>query len=161
MHPIEGRATELTGTLDVEVADGVVTGLHSGRLEVPVRSLRSGNPLEDGELQRRVEARRFPVIVGEVRNATALDGGRLRVDGDLTFHGVTQSVTGEVRIATEGDRVVLEGEHVFDVRRFDITSGGFAIRPLEPVEATLAGISRTPRRTARAREAGPGHGKRR
>ena len=121
MHPIEGRATELTGTLDVEVADGVVTGLHSGRLEVPVRSLRSGNPLEDGELQRRVEARRFPVIVGEVRNATALDGGRLRVDGDLTFHGVTQSVTGEVRIATEGDRVVLEGEHVFDVRRFDIT----------------------------------------
>ena len=122
VHPIEGRATEVRGTLDVDVADSEVTGLHGGRIEVPVRSLRSGNPLEDSELQRRVDARRFPTIVGEVRNAAMLDGpGRFRVDGDLTFHGVTEAVNDEVHIAIEGDRIVLEGEHVFDVRRFGVT----------------------------------------
>jgi len=122
VHPIEGRATELSGALDVEIGDGGVTGLVSGRLEVPMRSLRSGNPLEDRELQRRVDARRFPSIVGEVRSAAALDGaGRFRVEGDITFHGVTEAVAGEVLITMENDRVVLEGEHVFDVRRFGVT----------------------------------------
>jgi len=122
VHPIEGRATELSGALDVEITDGGVTGLVSGRLEVPMRSLRSGNPLEDRELQRRVDARRFPSIVGEVRSAAALDGaGRFRVEGEITFHGVTEAVAGEVLITMENDRVVLEGEHVFDVRRFGVT----------------------------------------
>jgi polyisoprenoid-binding protein YceI len=122
VHPIEGQATDLSGVLDVEITDGTVTALQGGRLEVPVRSLRSGNPLEDSELQRRVDARRFPAIVGELRSAAALDdAGRFRVDGDLTFHGVTEAVTGEALIAVEGDRVVLEGEHVFDVRRFGVT----------------------------------------
>ena len=132
VHPIEGRATAIGGTLDVDIADGQVTALRSARIEVPVRSLRSGNPLEDAELQRRVEARLFPTIAGEVHSATALGDGRFHVEGQLTFHGVTEVVAGEVRITADGDRVRVEGEQVFDVRRFGIKPPRILLLRVEP-----------------------------
>ena len=134
MHAIDGRASEVNGTVDVDLAGSQVRGVSAGRVEVPVRSLRSGNPLEDAELQRRVDARRFPTIVGEVRTATPVDGeaGVFRVDGDLTFHGVTQAITGELRITSDGDRVRIEGEHVFDVREFGIKPPRILMLRVEP-----------------------------
>jgi polyisoprenoid-binding protein YceI len=118
-----------------------VRGLGTGRLEVPVRSLRSGNPLEDAELQRRVDARRFPTILGEVRSATSLEGqeGMFRVEGDLTFHGVTEAITGELRITPDGDRLRIDGEHVFDVRQFGIKPPRILMLRVEPeVRVTLS-----------------------
>jgi polyisoprenoid-binding protein YceI len=80
-----------------------------------------------------VDARRFPTIVGQVRSATAVDGdGRFRVEGDVTFHGVTQPVTGEVRVSVDGDAVVIEGEHVFDVRDYGITPPRILMLRVEP-----------------------------
>jgi polyisoprenoid-binding protein YceI len=92
LHPINGEAHGLEGSVDLS------TGL-GGRLELPVASLRSGNPLYDAEMHRRVDARRHPTIVGEVVEATPLDDpGRWRILGDLTFHGVTRQVEGEVSV---------------------------------------------------------------
>jgi polyisoprenoid-binding protein YceI len=115
LHPINGEARGLEGTLELGA------GLR-GRIELPVASLRSGNPLYDAEMHRRVDARRHPTIVGEVVESTQLnDSGRLRLVGDLTFHGVTRRVEGEVSVETPGpDTVVIEGEHVFDVRDFGV-----------------------------------------
>jgi polyisoprenoid-binding protein YceI len=106
--------------------------MHSGRVEAPVSSLRSGNPLEDAELQRRVDARRFPTIVGEVRNAVALDAGRFRVQGDVTFHGVTRAVTGELSLTLDGDRLRIDGEEVFDVREFGVKPPRILMLRVEP-----------------------------
>ena len=106
-----------------------------------MRSLRSGNPLEDAELQRRLDARRFPAILGEVRSATSLQGeeGMFRVDGDLTFHGVTEAITGELRITPDGDRLRIDGEHVFDVRQFGIKPPRILMLRVEPeVRVTLS-----------------------
>ena len=133
MHAIHGRADELSGTIEAEVVDGRVDAALTGRLEVPVKQLRSGNPLNDAELQRRVDARRYPTIVGEVRTATPLDdAGRLRIEGDLTFHGVTQPVTGEVRVTADGDRLIVEGEQVFDIRDFGIKPPRILMLRVEP-----------------------------
>jgi polyisoprenoid-binding protein YceI len=132
LHAIHGRATQLSGEVEVEVVDGRPGKSLRGRIEVPVDGLRSGNPLEDRELHRRADARRFPAILGEVRSATSDGDGRFRVEGDVTFHGVTQSVTGEVRVSVEGDRLVVEGEHVFDVRDFGITPPRILMLRVEP-----------------------------
>jgi polyisoprenoid-binding protein YceI len=115
LHPINGEAHGLEGSVDLS------TGL-GGRIELPVASLRSGNPLYDAEMHRRVDARRHPTIVGEVVEATPLDDpGRWRILGDLTFHGVTRQVEGEVSVeAPDPDTLVIEGEHVFDVRDFGV-----------------------------------------
>ena len=133
MHAIHGRADELSGTIEAEVVDGRVDAALTGRLEVPVKRLRSGNPLNDAELQRRVDARHYPTIVGEVRNATALDDdGRFRIEGDLTFHGVTKTITGELQIAADDGRMTIEGEHVFDIRDYGVKPPRILMLRVEP-----------------------------
>ena len=122
VHPIQGVAGEVTGGIDVVVADGRVQDLKKGRIEVPIDQLRSGNVLYDAELQRRVDSRRYPLIVGEVRAASPVnDDGMFDVKGDVSFHGITRPVTGTLtaQLDDEGN-VVIEGSHVFDVREFEI-----------------------------------------
>jgi polyisoprenoid-binding protein YceI len=133
VHAIHGQAAELSGTVEADVVDGRLGEAFAGRLEVPVKRLRSGNPLNDAELQRRVDARRYPTIVGEVRGAAQLgDDGRFRVEGDLTFHGVTRTVEGELQVTVDGDRLTIEGEHVFDIRDFGIKPPRILMLRVEP-----------------------------
>jgi len=121
LHAIDGSAVDVTGSVEGDAGeDGRLRSL-GGRIEVPVGSLRSGNPLYDRELQRRVDARRFPSILGKVRTAAPLGAdGLFQVTGDVTFHGVTREVEGKVLVRSEGDRLVVEGEHVFDIRDFGV-----------------------------------------
>ena len=132
VHAIHGRAEELSGAVEVDVVDGRLGSDFAGRLEVPVKQLRSGNPLNDAELQRRVDARRYPTIVGEVRSANALGDGRFHVEGDLTFHGVTRPVSGEVQVTADGDRLIVEGEHVFDIREHGVKPPRILMLRVEP-----------------------------
>jgi polyisoprenoid-binding protein YceI len=124
LHPIHGHATGLEGSIEAEVAGGrfdlsVAPRMH---LELPVERLTSDNPLYDSETRRRIEARKYPTIVGEAREVSESDTpGTYRVRGDLTFHGVTRAVEGDVRVSLPDDRtLVVEGERVFDVREFGV-----------------------------------------
>ena len=67
LHPIHTETVGLEGWLDLDVHDGriQVDGAR-GHVEFPVVKLKSGNALEDKELQRRIDARRFPIISGEL-----------------------------------------------------------------------------------------------
>ena len=133
VHAINGSAVDVSGRVDAVIDAGNVLRSLDGRIEVPVGSLRSGNPLEDAELQRRVEARRYPNIVGQVRKAEPLgDDGLFRVHGDVTFHGVTREVEGKVLVTTNGDRLTLEGEHVFDIRDFGVKPPRILMLKVEP-----------------------------
>jgi polyisoprenoid-binding protein YceI len=121
------------GTIDAEIVDGRVARLSGGHIEVPVATLKSGNALEDAELQRRIDARRYPTIAGEVRRADAVDDeGRFRVEGEIIFHGVTQTVIGDVQASADGMRIVVDGEHVFDVREFGIKPPRILMLRVEP-----------------------------
>lgn len=126
VHPIHGETSGVGGTIEAEVVDGRLdlATAPSLRLEVPVELLKSGNALYDKEMQRRIDARRFPTIVAEARQVSAIDGSadRYRVQGDLTFHGVTRPAEGELQIVAQDERtLVVEGEHQFDIRDFDVT----------------------------------------
>ena len=134
LHPIKGEARGLEGTIETETS-----GLR-GRIELPVASLRSGNPLYDVEMHRRVDARRYPTIVGEVVKAAPLEGGRYRLLGDLTFHGVTRQVEDEVSVdAPNPDTLVIEGEHVFDVRDFGVRPPRLGLLRVHPeVSVTIS-----------------------
>jgi polyisoprenoid-binding protein YceI len=136
LHPIHGEATGVRGELDVEL-DGDALDLSAParmRLECPVGELRSGNPINDRELQRRVEAGRYPSIVGEASEVTAAGRpGRYTVRGDLTFHGVTREVTGEITVtAPAADALVVEGEQTFDIRDFGVSPPRILMLRVEP-----------------------------
>ena len=68
LHPIHTRTDGLDGHLDMEVLGGGRVNLHSqpfAKLSFPVNKLSSGNPLEDRELKRRIDSRRYPTIEGK------------------------------------------------------------------------------------------------
>lgn len=124
LHAVTMDATGLTGYLEAEVGeDGAVAPdpTPRGRLVLAVDRLRSGNPLYDREGARRIDADRFPEIVGELVAMEHLGDGRHRTTGRLTFHGETCDVEGELVVRRPDARtVVLDGEQVFDVRDWGV-----------------------------------------
>lgn len=124
IHPIRGQAEGLSGSLDVEFdGDGLDLSMTPEiSVELPVERLKSGNRVEDAEMMRRIDARRYPKIRGVVRDMKAQgEDGRYVVTGELTFHGVTQTVEGEVTVSRPDDRtMVIEGQQEFDIRDFKV-----------------------------------------
>lgn len=135
LHPIHSEATGLSGEAEVEIVDGRIEldASTRGKLELPVERIRSGNTMQDTEMIRRVDARRFPKIVAELRKATAApQPDRYRLTADLTFHGVTRRLeleaTASLENAEEGNggmRAVVECQFTLDVRAYDVTPPSF------------------------------------
>ncbi|MGH3712282.1 MAG: YceI family protein [Micromonosporaceae bacterium] len=121
LHPIHGEATGLEGELELAFADGklLTDPAPVMRLRLPVDRLRSGNPLNDLQLRRVIESDRYPEITGE---ATGVEpsGTGYRVTGALTFHGTTRTVTDQITVAADGDGLVIEGGHEFDITDYGV-----------------------------------------
>lgn len=122
VHPIHSEASGLDGWLDLELSADALDLDHApaGHLEFPVEQLASGNPLEDREMRRRIDARRYPTIAGDLRTMKpAADPGSYVVRGDLTFRGVTRTYEDEMTLQVIDQHTVgLDGESTFDIRDF-------------------------------------------
>jgi polyisoprenoid-binding protein YceI len=121
--PIEFTSTDLTGDVMVYIDDGRldVTRPPTASLTVPVASLASGNTMYDVEVQQRLHAQRYPTIRATLHAASPLPEGRFVLDGIVTIHGTSRALTGTVQMTlTDHPRLYVEGEHVIDMRDFDI-----------------------------------------
>src|SRR5215471_4031546 len=111
VHPIHTRTDGLEGFIELAVdGDGHVdlARTPTGRLSLRVDRLRSGNMLEERELRRRIDARRFPTIDGELIDMQpADDDGRYVVRGAVTFLGVTNEHQDEMAISFDDDTIML------------------------------------------------------
>ena len=137
VHPIKTRVTGLDGFVDVELGgDGAIdlTVAPAGELSFPVERLRSGNPLEDRELRKRIDAKRYPVISGVLTGMQTAEGnGSYVVRGDLTFRGVTRSCEDEMNISLVGDDTLrLDGQSSFDIRDFGMEPPRILVLRVEP-----------------------------
>ena len=135
VHPIHSNADGLSGFIDFDADRPGVLGSHpAGKLSFPVAKLSSGNPLERRELQKRIDARRYPTIDGVLTGIEAHDdGGGFRVRGDLSFRGVTRSVEGDIAITALDDRTIrLEGAATFDIRDFGMQPPRILMLRVEP-----------------------------
>jgi polyisoprenoid-binding protein YceI len=146
LHPIESRTDGLEGFLDVEILGGGrvnLTAPTTGKLSLAVERLSSGNPLEDRELRRRIDARRFPTIDGELGGMSATERqGRYLVRGDLTFRGVTRSYEDEMVLTTNQDgEIQLVGESTFDIRDFGMDPPRVLMLKVEPEVRVTAHIT--------------------
>ncbi len=123
LHPINSRSDGLEGYVELDVQDGGdvnFTVPPSGELSFPVENLRSGNRLEDRELQKRIDARRYPTIRGvlSTMEATGKDHS-YRVRGDLEFRGVTKAMEDEMTLElVDAETIRMQGASTFDIRDF-------------------------------------------
>lgn len=124
VHPIRATASGLEGWIEDD--------LSAGEVRVAVAALRSGNPLVDRETRRRIDARTFPEISGVVTRAAPLGDGRFALNGDLSFRGETRPVEGEVSLARDGGRLVVEGTQSFDVRDWGLEPPRVAMLKVHP-----------------------------
>jgi polyisoprenoid-binding protein YceI len=126
LHAIDTSTDGLEGWLDLEAP--------AGHLELPVEKLRSGNPLEDRELKRRIDSRRFPTIEGNLSSMKETEERDVYlVQGELTFKGVTRSYEHTMTLSMEDENTVhLEGESTFDVRDFGLEPPRILMLKVEP-----------------------------
>ncbi len=123
LHPIHSENRGLEGSVELEILAGPRVDLAApvgGRVELPLERLSSGNPLYDREMRRRVDARRYPTITGELTGMKETGReDRYLVQGEVTLRGTTRHYEDEMTLSGREEGVIcLEGEHVFDVRDF-------------------------------------------
>lgn len=135
LHPIHMEATGLIGELDavVEGEEITLTDPPVFRLELPVARLTSRSGLTDAQLRQRIEAERYPVAVAVGTGARRIGPGRFHVTGNLTFHGVTRAVDGDITVTRNGpESVVAEGEQVFDMRQYGVEPPSLLMMKVRP-----------------------------
>ena len=117
VHPIEATVAP-QGWLTAHVSpEGLAGNTASGRIEIPVADLSSGNPLIDRETKRRTDAKQFPTIVGDLTEVLSIEGTTADIEGRIVFRGAAVDVEGRIELSTiEPGRIVVEGEGEFDVR---------------------------------------------
>ena len=137
LHPIHSTTDGLEGYIDVEPLAGGGLDPHvepAGKLSFAVSRLSSGNRLEDRELHKRIDARRFPTIDGVLTGMEPLDGdSRYRVSGDLAFRGVVRRCEDEMTLSFIDDQTIqLDGSSTFDVRDFGMDPPRILMLRVEP-----------------------------
>jgi len=153
LHPINTKTDGLVGFLEFSVDgdDGRIDlsgAPPQGRLSLPVERLHSGNALEDRELKRRISARRFPTIDGELTAMSNADGDdRYLVTGTVTFRGVTRTYSEEMEFAfLDDDTLRVGGTARFDIRDFGMEPPRILMFKVEPeVQVRVEIIAERPR----------------
>jgi polyisoprenoid-binding protein YceI len=121
LHPIHAEAGGVTGWIEAELdSDKGDAMVDAGHLEIALNQLSSGNSLYDAELHRRLDIRRYPVATGVLSHwQPTVRRGSYRVNGAVTFRGVTRDVEDNMSLSVEDDRtVVLDGARLFDIRDY-------------------------------------------
>jgi polyisoprenoid-binding protein YceI len=137
VHPIHSSTDGLEGYVELEMTpDGAIDfgTKPAGKLSLAVSRLSTGNRLEDRELQKRVDARRYPTIDGvldQVERSGA--DGRYKVAGDITFRGVSRHYADQMTIeAVDGETIKLAGTSRIDVRDFGLQPPRMLMLRVEP-----------------------------
>jgi polyisoprenoid-binding protein YceI len=137
VHPIHSATDGLEGYVEITLgADGAVDRSVApvGKLSLAVSRLSSGNRIEDRELQKRIDSRRFPTIEGVLSELEPTSGdGNYRVSGDVTFRGVARRHEDQMSIrAVDDSTIVLAGKSRFDIREFGMEPPRVLMLKVEP-----------------------------
>jgi polyisoprenoid-binding protein YceI len=143
LHPVKVETTGLGGDVEAEVEDGRVRLGAPFRVDIDAERLRSGNMIMDVELQRRLETKKFPRVVGAV-SAAAATGTGWRLSGELTLHGVARATDADVTVRVVDDRTIeIEGEKTIDMRDYGLNPPKllmFRVHPDVKVRARLVAV---------------------
>jgi polyisoprenoid-binding protein YceI len=132
---VHGSASHLCGYVDADFSDDALATDPAPKMhvELPVEQLRSGNMLQDREMWKLIDSRRFPTISADLRSVERrLGDGKYTASGDITLAGRQRRYEGTLAVARDGDRVRVEGELRVDIREFGLNPPRFLMFKVEP-----------------------------
>ncbi len=136
VHPIHTSTGRVNGFIEGAMKPDGTPDLNSpyrAELEVPVEALSSGNRIQDLEMQRRMDARRYPTITVRLKKAWKVDGDeRYRALFEVTAIGRTRPYEEAFTMRVDGRRISVEGRHSFDMRDFGVSPPRFLNMKVEP-----------------------------
>jgi hypothetical protein len=138
LHPIRSSTDGLEGYVDLELeSDGgvdLVVAKPAGQLSLPVSRLSSGNGMEDREMYRRIDARRYPTILGVLFQMERVGSdGRYEVSGEITFRGVARQHQDRMTIRrVDPETIELAGKSRFDIREFGMEPPRILMLKVDP-----------------------------
>ncbi|MDQ2908479.1 MAG: YceI family protein [Candidatus Eremiobacteraeota bacterium] len=135
LHPVKGSATDVHGYVDAVVSESSLSlePAPSMHLEFPVERLRSGNDMQDREMWKRLDSKRSPSVVADLRELRPTGPGRYRASGDITLAGRTRRYEGELAVIVDGNRLRVDGKLPLDIRHFGISPPRFLMFTVAPV----------------------------
>jgi polyisoprenoid-binding protein YceI len=135
-HTMHASSNALSGTLECVLDTKGRPRLdrpYKATLELPVESIKTGIGLQDREMRRRFDVKRFPNITARLRKATQVEPGvRYVAVADLSMHGTTRRFESEVRLRIGQRRLTIDGEQVIDMRDFGIDPPRLIILTVDP-----------------------------
>jgi polyisoprenoid-binding protein YceI len=137
VHPIHSSTDGLEGFVELELAaeGGVDLAMKpEAQLSVRVSRLSSGNRMEDREMQKRIDAQRYPTIEGVMdQMEPSGDDRSYRVSGDITFRGVARHFQDDMTVdSIDGQTIQLAGKSRFDIRDFGMAPPRVLMLRMEP-----------------------------
>lgn len=137
LHPVHGRATQLDGFIEA-TWDGqglpVATPAPRMHVEFPIEQLRSGNGVQDREMWKVVDSKRFPRVAADLRELhEQAEPGYYAASGDITLAGRSRRYEGDLKFAHEGELVTVEGALSVDIRDFGLRAPNLLIVKVDPV----------------------------
>jgi hypothetical protein len=137
VHPIHSATTGLEGYVDLALEPGGTLDLSTpptGKLSLSVDKLKGGNRMEDREMQKRIDAQRYPRIEGELDQVTRNGSDdSYRVSGNVTFRGVKRHHEDLLSIDALDDQTIrLTGSSRFDIREFGMQAPKVLMLKVEP-----------------------------
>jgi hypothetical protein len=119
-----GKTTELSGFVEAAwSADGALLASPAPKMHVEfkVESLRTGNDLQDREMWKLIDSKRFPKIAGDLRDyRLGATRGRYTAAGQITLAGLARTYEGEFSLDHDRTHVTVHGEIKIDVRDFGL-----------------------------------------
>jgi hypothetical protein len=146
VHPIEIRTTGFSGTIEVEVGNGQVdqSSPVQAEFEIAADLLRSGIDLYDEEIQRRIGARMYRSIRGQIRSGREVAPARYRLNRTLSLHGVTREIEGDVDVRIDDGALEIDGSTSLDTRDYEIEPPRILMLEVNP-KVTISALVRAAR----------------
>jgi polyisoprenoid-binding protein YceI len=152
MEKIRGTAEQVTGT--ITFADATKPAGLTGRIQTPVASMKTGNPVRDGHLQGEewLNAKANPnigIAIEKVDGVT-VEGNKAKgtVIGQFSCNGVTKPIRipAELTFNAEKNAVKLAAKFQVSLKDYKIAGKagivGSKVGETIDVEATLYGVAR-------------------
>jgi hypothetical protein len=131
LHPIRSTAPA-RGWFEADIEhDRFAPGSAlSGRLEVPLADLSSGNAVVDREMRRRAGSAAHPFIIADIDSTLDLEDTQANITGTIQFSGRSELVEGTI-VLLPGPRIAGTGE--FDLRWWDFDPPRILVLRVDPI----------------------------